>query len=97
MTPANFCYWLQGFFEVTENSDSKEIKLTEKQINVIRAHLNLVFFHSIDPENFKDMSELDVKKYSKIHDGAKSGDKIEDTSDIKKFSWVPDYEIKYNC
>lgn len=76
MTPANFCYWLQGFFEVTENSDSKEIKLTEKQINVIRAHLNLVFFHAIDPETLKDKSDVEKLKYQKIHDGAKSGKPI---------------------
>jgi len=38
MTPENFCYWLQGYFEI---SDSKE--LTEKQINVIQSHLHLVF------------------------------------------------------
>ncbi len=96
MTPTNFCYWLQGFFEVTENSESKEIKLSQKQIDIIRAHLNLVFFHTIDPENLKGMSELDIKKYSKIHDGAKSGDKIKISED-KLHPLIPEYEIKYNC
>lgn len=76
MKPDQFCYWLQGFFEVSENSDNKEIILTQKQINVIRAHLNLVFFHSIDPENLKDSSGIDKIKYQKIHDGAKSGESI---------------------
>jgi hypothetical protein len=52
--------------KVSENSDNKEIILTQKQINVIRAHLNLVFFHSIDPENLKDSSGIDKIKYQKI-------------------------------
>lgn len=97
MKPENFCYWLQGFFEINENSDSKEIKLTKKQIDVIRAHLNLVFFHSIDPDNTKDMSDLDVKKYQAIHGGAKSGDRLDDIIEDKKFSWIPEHEIRYNC
>ena len=43
---------------------------------MIRAHLNLVFFHAIDPETLKDKSEVEKLKYQKIHDGAKSGDTI---------------------
>lgn len=38
MTPENFTYWLQGFFEI---SDSK--KLDEKQVQIIKDHLALVF------------------------------------------------------
>ena len=72
MTPINFAYWLQGFFEI---SDSNE--LTPEQVKMIRAHLNLVFFHAIDPETLKDKSELEKLKYKKIHDGAKSGDTIQ--------------------
>ena len=154
MTPANFCYWLQGFFEIAENSETKDIQLTQKQIDVIRAHLNLVFFHVIDPENLKDKTPEDKAKYQKIHDGSKSGeaitaedvkkiferisidkakDELDKTSitrpfddwpkstfdetydpkkhimhdiqyapkitseDKHKHSWIPDYEIRYNC
>lgn len=75
MKPANFCYFLQGFFEISEVQD-KEITLTPEQVKMIRAHLNLVFFHAIDPETLKDKSELEKLKYQKIHDGAKSGDAI---------------------
>ena len=74
MTPVNFCYFLQGFFEISEVD--KEITLTPEQVKMIRAHLNLVFFHAIDPETLKDKSELEKLKYKKIHDGAKSGDTI---------------------
>ena len=77
MTPVNFCYFLQGFFEITEVN--KEIILTPEQVKMIRAHLNLVFFHAIDPETMKDKSEVEKLKYQKIHDGAKSGDTITQT------------------
>ena len=69
MTPVNFAYWLQGFFEISDSNT-----LTPEQVKMIRAHLNLVFFHAIDPETLKDKSELEKLKYQKIHDGAKSGD-----------------------
>lgn len=38
MSEKNFCYWLQGFFEMTE-ADT----LSKKQILMIKEHLNLVF------------------------------------------------------
>lgn len=38
MTPENFCYWLQGFMEL-----SNERTLTPEQVQSIRDHLNLVF------------------------------------------------------
>lgn len=75
MTPVQFAYWMQGFFEISEVQD-KEITLSPEQVKMIRAHLNLVFFHAIDPENLKDKSEVQKLKYQKIHDGAKSGDSI---------------------
>jgi len=38
MNSTQFTYWLKGFFEI---SDSKE--LTDKQVQIIKDHLNLVF------------------------------------------------------
>ena len=38
MTPENFCYWLQGMFELTEID-----VLSKTQIEVIKNHLQLVF------------------------------------------------------
>ncbi len=38
MTPEQFTYWLQGFFEITENPT-----LSPKQIKIIKDHLELVF------------------------------------------------------
>jgi hypothetical protein len=45
MTSRDFCYWLQGFFEV-----SNQTQIYETQVQQIRNHLNLVFQHEIDPK-----------------------------------------------
>ena len=44
MKSRDFCYWLQGLFELAEPST-----LDEKQVQTIRNHLNMVFYHEIDP------------------------------------------------
>lgn len=44
MTSRDFAYWLQGLFEL---SDVKS--LDEKQTDLIRRHLSMVFIHEIDP------------------------------------------------
>lgn len=49
MTSRDFCYWLQGYFELS-NPD----RLTSTEISSIRNHLNLVFFHEIDPSYSDD-------------------------------------------
>lgn len=38
MTPENFCYWLQGYFEIADTAD-----LSKKQTRMIREHLGLIF------------------------------------------------------
>ena len=47
MTAQNFVYWLQGFFEL---SSQRSCPMTEQQVDTIKAHLNLVFAHDIDPK-----------------------------------------------
>lgn len=44
MTSRDFCYWLQGFFEL-----SGERNITSAQAETIKRHLNMVFIHEIDP------------------------------------------------
>lgn len=44
MNSRDFCFWLQGFFEI-----SKEPSISPQQVEVIKNHLNLVFKHEIDP------------------------------------------------
>lgn len=45
MTSRDFCYWLQGFFEL--NPEMKGV--TVDQLECIKKHLSLVFIHEIDP------------------------------------------------
>lgn len=53
MKPENFCYWLQGFFEISEGN-----QLTEKQTEIIKRHLELVFFNVTNNQsaNTKEVS-----------------------------------------
>lgn len=44
MTSRDFCFWLQGFFEV---GGAKT--LSDNQTHLVRKHLDLVFKHEIDP------------------------------------------------
>lgn len=44
MNSIDFCYWLQGVFEVGGVRE-----LSEAQTTIIKNHLNLVFTHEIDP------------------------------------------------
>jgi hypothetical protein len=44
MNSVDFCFWLQGFFEISEQTN-----LSPRQIEIVKAHLNLVFLHEIDP------------------------------------------------
>lgn len=43
MKSVEFCYWLQGLFEVGEPET-----LNAKQVDLIKRHLNMVFVHEID-------------------------------------------------
>lgn len=51
MKSRDFCYWLQGFFEI-----SRKDTLDKEQVAVIQKHLGLVFKHEIDP-SFGDQLE----------------------------------------
>jgi len=44
MTSRDFCFWLQGFFELARTQS-----LSENQVSMIERHLALVFQHEIDP------------------------------------------------
>lgn len=66
MTSRDFCYWLQGYFELCDLNLNAEpsLVLTKDQVKVMRNHLNMVFKHEIDPSmgDQKHQGEL-----SKIH------------------------------
>jgi hypothetical protein len=59
MTARDFCYWLQGFLEITDAST-----IDEKQLGMIRKHLNMVFAQDIDPTH-GDKTKQD--KLNQIH------------------------------
>jgi hypothetical protein len=67
MTSREFCYWLQGFFEIQDagirESQNVDVGLTSDRAKVIKKHLALVFKHEIDP-SYPNQQELD-----KIHNG----------------------------
>lgn len=42
MTPEQFCYWLQGYFELNEHGVEHTV-LTPQQVQIIKDHLKLVF------------------------------------------------------
>lgn len=66
MTSRDFCYWLQGYFEIRE-ADGVSVEPTPEMLEVIRKHLALVFKHEIDPSAGppKHQAELD-----EIHAGS---------------------------
>lgn len=49
ISPENFCYWLQGFFEITGGISNEGITLA--QVNVIKKHLALVFTNVTSSED----------------------------------------------
>lgn len=61
MTSRDFCYWLQSAFEL---ADIKAFD--EKQTDLIRRHLALVFAHEIDPSQGPAKEQ---EKLNKIHGG----------------------------
>ncbi len=64
MTSRDFAYWLQGFFELSESK-----VLTKKQTETIKKHLDLVFYHEIDPSYTSDPEKQ--KEMNKIHSSDK--------------------------
>lgn len=70
MKATEFCYWLQGLFEL---SDSKT--LTEEQVTKIKNHLKLVFLYDIDPSYTEDPDLQQI--FQNIHDGKKPFEGVE--------------------
>lgn len=48
MTSQDFAFWLHGFFEISDSNS-----LTEKQVQIIKDHLNLVF-NKVTPDYSKE-------------------------------------------
>ena len=63
MKAVEFCYWLQGYFEI---HGGERPALRPEQVATIQNHLALVFKHEIDPSYGLDPVEAQA-----IHDGDK--------------------------
>ena len=40
MTSRDFCFWLQGFFEITDGEENVSVGLTMGQTEIVRRHLD---------------------------------------------------------
>ena len=63
MKSRDFCFWLQGWFELNGTIDPRE-GATPETLQVIQNHLKLVFKHEIDPSMPDPNGELQA-----VHDG----------------------------
>lgn len=54
MTPENFCYWLQGKFEL--DGEGNVTGFTKEQAEVIHEHLQLVFTKVTGKKQLKDIT-----------------------------------------
>lgn len=79
MTSRDFCYWLQGYFEIQGGAPSA---LDHEQLECIRKHLAMVFIHEIDPSFPKEQKaaldsahagDTDVKPYDPHTDSTRLG------------------------
>jgi len=62
MTSRDFCYWLQGFFELSGD----DLYIGDREADLIKRHLNMVFIHEIDP-SFPDEQQ---EPLSRAHEGS---------------------------
>jgi hypothetical protein len=63
MCSDQFVFWLQGFFELSEPNTP----LTDKQVEIIKNHLKLVFLYEIDPSYSDDPTVQQIMQ--NVHDG----------------------------
>lgn len=63
MKANEFCYWLQGHFELNSSNE-----LTLEQVQIIKNHLNMVFIHDIDKSYPKEQQQ----KLNEAHTGKPS-------------------------
>ena len=74
MKAVEFCYWLQGYFEIRMDGYPSEHIITNEQAVIIRNHLALVFKHDIDPMAGGSKEYQD--ELQEIHDGTSTKGKL---------------------
>ncbi len=63
MNSVDFCFWLQGFFEIGGNT-----QITNEQAEIIKNHLALVFVHEIDQIR-NSQTHVPAETLQNVHDG----------------------------
>ncbi len=71
MKSRDFCFWLQGFFEITEAKEGPVVGLSPSQVHALKQHLALVFKHEIDPSQGDTAHQAELNK---IHNNKGNGD-----------------------
>lgn len=66
MNARDFCFWLQGLFEL-----AKPEALTVEQTELVKRHLGMVFVHDIDPSFPAGVQEA----LTAIHEGKTTAEK----------------------
>ena len=66
MKSRDFCFWLQGYFEIFDGTCA----LNAEQVKIITSHLALVFEHEIDPAMGDDKVQA---KLNAIHNTSPDG------------------------
>jgi hypothetical protein len=61
MTSRDFCFWLQGYLEITDSKGSARV-LTAAQLSCVQQHLALVFKHEIDPSMGSPAHQQELNK-----------------------------------
>lgn len=76
MTSREFCYWLQGYFEIVRAHEpgNRAPALTDRQTEMVRKHLALVFKHEIDQSygDEKHQAELNAIHNDGLDDESKA-------------------------
>ena len=67
MKASEFCYWLQGYFEI-KKAAGEPIYLTAEQSEIVERHLALVFLHDLDPKQGPPEHQA---KLQEVHDNMK--------------------------
>ena len=71
MTSRDFCYWLQGYFEIEKKRAGEIPMLGAEQVQCIAEHLALVFVHEIDPSAGDGVEQA---KLNAVHAGVSKED-----------------------
>ena len=79
MNTVDFCYWLQGFFELRDDSN----QLTDNQINIIKNHINLALLHEKPKVKYTHENQLNPTDFCYWLQGCLSFNNVS-TTDIER-------------